>query len=134
MCGEPNAPDAVHNGFLHAFRRRSTFRGEASLETWLWRTVINAAHDLRARDRDVPVAEPEALAIAIAHPHRDSEEALQAAILALPSQQKLTLFLRYYADLDYRAIAEVLEVSPGTVGAALHKAHTAVREQLKEAV
>jgi DNA-directed RNA polymerase specialized sigma24 family protein len=43
------------------------------------------------------------------------------------------LFLRYYADLDYDAIAEALGISPGTVGATLHAAHKAMRERLKEA-
>ncbi len=42
------------------------------------------------------------------------------------------LFLRYYADLDYRAIAEALEIRPGTVGATLNQAHSAMKRVLKE--
>jgi DNA-directed RNA polymerase specialized sigma24 family protein len=42
------------------------------------------------------------------------------------------LFLRYYADLDYRRIAEVLEIRPGTVGATLNQAHAALRRLLEE--
>jgi DNA-directed RNA polymerase specialized sigma24 family protein len=42
------------------------------------------------------------------------------------------LFLRYFADLDYRAIASVLGVTPGTVGSTLNAAHAALRRQLEE--
>ena len=41
-------------------------------------------------------------------------------------------FLRYYADLDYRSIAEVLGVEVGTVSATLSSAHTALRRALQE--
>jgi len=134
VAGERNAADAVHNAFLHALRGRSSFRGDSSLETWLWRTVINAAHDLRDLERDVsPREEPPFEPL---HTQQDvrGDEFVREVILALPTQQKLTLFLRYYADLDYRAIAAILEVTPGTVGAALHNAHAAVRQRLQEAV
>jgi DNA-directed RNA polymerase specialized sigma24 family protein len=42
------------------------------------------------------------------------------------------VFLRYYADLDYRTIAEVLEVELGTVSAALSAAHAALRRSIRE--
>jgi DNA-directed RNA polymerase specialized sigma24 family protein len=42
------------------------------------------------------------------------------------------VFLRYYADLEYRAIAHVLEIEPGTVAATLNAAHRALRERLEE--
>jgi DNA-directed RNA polymerase specialized sigma24 family protein len=43
------------------------------------------------------------------------------------------VFLRYYADLDYRAIAVVLGVERGTVSATLHSAHETIRQQIEEA-
>jgi len=43
------------------------------------------------------------------------------------------LFLRYYADLDYRAIAEALDVKVGTVGSTLNQAQGALRMRLAEA-
>jgi DNA-directed RNA polymerase specialized sigma24 family protein len=44
----------------------------------------------------------------------------------------LAVFLRYYADLDYRAIATALGIEVGTVSATLSAAHTALRRSLKE--
>jgi RNA polymerase sigma factor (sigma-70 family) len=53
-------------------------------------------------------------------------------IAALPERQRLAVFLRYYADLDYRAIAAALEIEVGTVSATLASAHSALRKQLGE--
>jgi RNA polymerase sigma factor (sigma-70 family) len=46
--------------------------------------------------------------------------------------QRLALFLRYYADLDYAGIAEALDISRGTVSATLHAAHATLQTQLSE--
>ena len=58
---------------------------------------------------------------------------MEAIVAGLPERQRLTLFLRYYADLDYEAIAATLGVTTGTVGATLNAAHGALRCSLKEA-
>ncbi len=52
---------------------------------------------------------------------------IATAVASLPERQRLVVFLHYYADLDYAATAEVLGISPGTVGASLHKARKALR-------
>ena len=57
---------------------------------------------------------------------------LRTRIAALPERQRTVLFLRHFADLDYRAIGEVLGISPGTVGATLNAAHAALRRTLEE--
>jgi RNA polymerase sigma factor (sigma-70 family) len=53
-------------------------------------------------------------------------------VAALPERQRLAVFLRYWADLDYRAIASVLGVEVGTVSATLNAAHATLRRSLKE--
>ncbi len=53
-------------------------------------------------------------------------------VAALPERQRLVLFLRYYADLDYAAIAEALNVEVGTVGPTLVAAQRTLRTQLSE--
>ena len=50
----------------------------------------------------------------------------------LPERQRVAVFLRYWADLDYRAIAEVLEVEVGTVSATLSSAHQSLRRSVQE--
>jgi RNA polymerase sigma factor (sigma-70 family) len=58
---------------------------------------------------------------------------LRAVVAALPERQRLVLFLRYYADLEYESIAAAMEVAPGTVGATLSQAHANLRRRLEEA-
>ena len=66
-----------------------------------------------------------------ANGHGHSEfERVRAAVALLPERQRIVLFLRYYADLDYAAIGQAAEISPGTVGATLHAAHSALQQLL----
>lgn len=120
------ARDAVHDGFVRAVRHRRRFRGD-SLEGWIWRIVVNAARRRRARERTMPpeLASPQAAAT--------SENGdLRALVATLPERQRHALFLRYYADLDYQAIAQALGVKPGTVAAHLHAAHETLRRRLEQ--
>jgi RNA polymerase sigma factor (sigma-70 family) len=120
------ARDAVHDGFVRAVRHRRRFRGE-SLEGWLWRIVVNAARRRRGDrfwQRFVPLAEG-----SVETPPQNGD--LRALVAALPERQRYALFLRYYADLDYRSIAEALGVRPGTVAASLHQAHATLRRSLE---
>jgi RNA polymerase sigma-70 factor, ECF subfamily len=123
------AADAVHDAFVQAVRNRSSFRGEGTLEAWVWRMVVNAA---RKRRRDLPDAARELEEVAL-ESRNGFGDPVRAAVAALPERQRLALFLRYYADLDYAAIAAALDITEGTVGATLHAAHAALRKALKEA-
>ena len=127
------ACDAVQDAFALAVRQRTGFRGQGPLEAWLWRIVINSARSRHrsaergaARRADPP-----------AHGNGHAEggmEHVRTALALLSDRQRLVLFLHYYADLDYAAIADALEISPGTVGATLHSARAAMRRLLEEVV
>jgi RNA polymerase sigma-70 factor (ECF subfamily) len=127
VAGDEEAgADAVHDAFVQAVRSRSSFRGEGPLEAWLWRMVVNAA---KKRARREPSAEPQERPEAHENGFGDPVRAL---IASLPERQRLALFLRYYADLDYESIAATLGITSGTVGATLNAAHAALRSSLKE--
>ena len=126
--------DAVQDGFVQAVRRRASFKGDAPLKAWVWRIVINEA--LAERRRRAPELEwhsentstPSANGV----PERDAT--IRAWVAALPERQRLAVFLRYFADLDYQSIAVALEVEVGTVSATLATAHAALRRSYQEAV
>jgi RNA polymerase sigma factor (sigma-70 family) len=120
------AADAVQDAFVQAVRNRRSFRGEGTLEAWVWRMVVNAARQ-RRRELGERVEAAE-----VADMSRNGfGDPVRAAAAALPERQRLVLFLRYYADLDYAAIAAILDVKEGTVGATLHAAHATLREALE---
>lgn len=121
------ATEAVQDGFANVIRSRATFRGEGQLDAWVWRAVVNAARKAvrtpfpeTGSNGSEPVELPPPL------------PELAPLIAALPERQRLVVFLRYYADLDYRTIAEVLGVQVGTVSATLASAHATVRSALEE--
>jgi len=124
------AHDAVQEGFAAAIRSRKTYRAEGSLEAWVWRAVVNAA---KKQHRDRPTDALEGFERAASqNGDADDDRVVRAWIAALPERQRLTVYLRYYADLDYREIAGVLEVEVGTVSAALSAAHRTLRKQIQE--
>jgi RNA polymerase sigma factor (sigma-70 family) len=123
------ARDAVQEAFARAIRSRFEFRGEGSLDAWVWRTLVNVCLSqcrsprLHAAGLDPP---------AETNGHAPEWPELRAAVAALPERQRLALFLRHYADLDYESIAEALGVERGTVAATLHAAHASLRRTMEE--
>jgi RNA polymerase sigma-70 factor (ECF subfamily) len=129
ITGSPeNALDAVQEGFARALHYLRDFRGESQLSTWVWTCVVNAAKTARPRG-ELHLDEK---ATDTATTEDRPSPPLRGLIASLPERQRHALFLRYYADLDYQAIAAVLDVRVGTVGATLNKAHDSLRRQLKE--
>jgi RNA polymerase sigma-70 factor (ECF subfamily) len=128
IVGDPDlAHDAVQDGFARVIRSRESFRDEGSIEGWIWRTVVNAALDVRAK-RLTTTDAPD-----VAHePGNGFGDPVRSMIAALPERQRLVLFLRYYADLDYDRIAATLEIRSGTVAATLNQAHANLRRLLEE--
>jgi RNA polymerase sigma-70 factor (ECF subfamily) len=127
--------DAVQDAFALAVHRRAQFRAEGSLDAWLWRIVVNTARDAAARlslssllPADGVLECKESL-----EERADSRvQDVQALVRELPDRQRLALFLHYYADLDYATIADVLDISVGTVGATLTQARENLHRLLTE--
>jgi RNA polymerase sigma factor (sigma-70 family) len=130
--GHANAPDVVQDAFARLIRKRGSFLGHGTLEGWIWRGVVNTAvshktsdaRRLRRQTRSQIGAEdlnePSALL------------ALKDDLAALSERQRLVVFLRYYADLDYATIGATLGISPGTVASTLSSAHKRLRGALAE--
>jgi RNA polymerase sigma factor (sigma-70 family) len=62
----------------------------------------------------------------------DGGSVVREAVRRLPQRQRDALFLRYYLDFDYRAIAEALDVEVGTISTTLHAARNSLRDALQE--
>jgi RNA polymerase sigma factor (sigma-70 family) len=129
--GDPErARDAVQEGFARAIRGRATFQGTGPLEAWVARCVLNAALDLNRVFSRIE-SEPEDVP-ADSTASDDSGSVIREAVRQLPQRQRDALFLRYYLDFDYRAIAEALDVEVGTISATLHTARNSLMDALQE--
>lgn len=119
------ARDAVQEGFARALRASGRYEGRGSLEGWVWRIVLRTALEQRRTGEEVALDEADP---AFVEPERDF--ALARAVQALPPRRRLVVFLRYFADLPYRTIAEALAIDEGTVAATLAQARQALAETL----
>jgi RNA polymerase sigma-70 factor (ECF subfamily) len=134
--------------FLKAYEARSTYRGEASLSTWLIRIAINLAHDyhrnrrlgfwrrLLAGGRDVSEVAGR-LPAATVTPEQDllAKEKLAAvwsAVERLSPQQRSVFVLRFVEEMSLEEIGATTKLKVGTVKAHLFRALDAVRKQMKE--
>jgi RNA polymerase sigma factor (sigma-70 family) len=122
-----SAHDAVQEGCARALRTSRQYAGRGSLEGWVWRIVLRTALEQRRPGRDLSLEEVDP---GFVEPERDP--ALTAAVRSLPPRRRLIVFLRYFADLPYRTIAEVLGIDEGTVAATLAQARHALAEILDE--
>ena len=113
-----SARDVVQEAFAQALRDQGGFRGDASLEAWVWRIAFRVAIGSKG-SRELSVDEvPE-----VAFVDENADPTLAAAVRELPPQRRMAIFLRYFADLSYADIGEVLGVAEGTVAATLSQAH-----------
>ncbi len=123
-----SALEAVQEGFADALRHSGQWAGRGQLEGWLWRCVVNRARKALPR----PVVELPADERGAIVGRGDGELAVRLA--GLPERQRLVVFLRYFADLEYREIAAALDIETGTVSATLHAAHANLRAGYEEAL
>jgi RNA polymerase sigma-70 factor (ECF subfamily) len=108
------ARDAAQEGFARALANLHQFKG-GSLAAWVWRIAYNAA--LESRESREVAGEVEVQLV-----DQVSDPELAAALRQLSPRRRLIVFLRYFADLSYAEIAQVCDVSPGTVAATLAQA------------
>lgn len=126
--------DAVQSAFVSAVRNRRTFRGSGDLDAWLWTIVLREARRLARADHNISLDDISegALGERASNGHGDPEWlGIRRYIAWLPPRQREAVFLRYFADLDYRTIARVLDIEPGTVSATLSAAHQTLRKRLE---
>jgi len=122
-----SARDVVQETFVRAIRKRRDFRGEGSLEAWVWRIAFRTALEQQQARHSLPTMSG-SLDPGLPEPERDPE--LAAAVRSLPPRKRLVVFLHYFADLSYGEIATALGISEGTVAATLSQARTALAETL----
>jgi RNA polymerase sigma-70 factor, ECF subfamily len=114
----PDALDATQDTFVLAFRRASSFRGESSFGTWLYRIGINACRDLlRSRARlPEPQAEPEPTGNTPAIDHDVVERlAISRALASLPEEYGRAVALHDLGGVPYEEISKMETVPIGTV-------------------
>lgn len=142
LRNEADTADVVQLAFVRALRALPSFRGAATVRSWLYRIAINCALSwLRDHRREVPT-EPSELLSATASPEPSATQrlesldrgaALRAAVAQLPPKQRLVLELRVFDDLSFREVAELADCSENTAKVNFHYALRRLRELMNGA-
>lgn len=133
-----DADDCLQNTFLKAWRSLENFRGDAQLYTWLYRIATNETLSFLSRQQTRgEYAGLEAADRLPSDPWFDGNQvqtALHQAIAKLPPKQKAVFLLRYFEEMPYEKIAQVLETSEGALKASYHHAYEKVKAWMKESL
>ena len=140
-----DAWDVAQEAFIKAYQALPGFRGQSAFYTWLFRIVMNVAHD-KARQRGAqgrafgtervaeeewertmpdPGEEPDAAAA-----RAEQRARIQQGLAALPEHHRAIIMLSDLEGLSYREIADVLDIPMGTVMSRLHNARKRLRVAL----
>lgn len=123
------AEDLVAEAFSRAWMSWRTVRDHPAPRAWVVRTALNTRVSWwRRRHREVALDGHDVAAATSQHPALD--DSLVTALRRLPVRQREVIALRLLLDLDTETTARVLGISGGTVGAHLHRALAALRDEL----
>ena len=118
---ENDAWDLAQEGFLKAWRSIHQFQGRSSFYTWLYSLTVNLAIDsLRRKGRRVEVELDDAIPSSLPSPRANYQrteirEHINAALAQLSPEHRAVIVLKEIEDLQYQEIAEILNLSIGTV-------------------
>jgi RNA polymerase sigma-70 factor, ECF subfamily len=138
VLNHDDANDLLQNTFMKAWTSIDLFRGDAKLSTWLYKIAVNecitflnnqrAMNNVSIDDTDVFLLEQ-----LKSDDYFDGDELqlkLQKAILSLPEKQRIVFTMKYYDDMKYEEISEILGTTVGALKASYHYAVKKVEEFL----
>ncbi|MFN2396092.1 MAG: RNA polymerase sigma factor [Bacteroidales bacterium] len=131
--------DIVQEVFLKAWKGLENFRADSGLFTWLYRIATNEALSfLKSKKRrfflpwqDVENTMAQKLETDVYFTGNEIQKKLQNAILTLPEKQRVVFNMRYYDEIRYEEMSEILGTSEGALKASYHHAVKKVEEYVK---
>lgn len=135
-----DANDVVQNCFIKVYRGVGKFEGKSKLYTWLYRIATNEAITFlnKKAKKGTSSIDEEASYLANtlkADEYFDGDAAqmqLQLALSTLPDKQKIVFNMRYFEEMSYKDMAEILETSVGALKASYHHAVKKIENYFKE--
>ena len=130
VINHDDTDDVLQNVFLKVWKNIENFRADSSLFTWLYRIATNEAlsfiNDRKRKSHHLLDEGSEFLLSTLeADDYFEGDQAqmiLQKAILTLPDKQRLVFNMKYFDEMKYHEMAEILETSVGALKASYHHA------------
>jgi|TARA_B100001063_G_C16530436_1_gene436128 RNA polymerase sigma-70 factor (ECF subfamily) len=131
--------DVLQNTFIKVFKNIHNFKGESKLFSWMYRIATNEAISfLNKRAKRNQISSEDLQQQLIANLESDVyfegdeiQLKLQKAIASLPAKQQQVFNMKYFQELKYREMSEILETSEGALKASYHHAAKKIEEYLK---
>ena len=130
-----DANDVLQNVFLKAWSKLDSFHQESKISTWLYRIALNESLDFMRRKKAQMVStdddETTVGSMLLADDYFNGTEVeamLQEAVAQLPDVQRTVFNMRYFDDMKYSEISEILQTSEGSLKASYHIAVKKISE------
>lgn len=135
-----DASDLLQNTFLKAWQNLEYFRGDARLSTWLYKIAVNESLSFLARERKRYAMSLDDQESALANMieadfYFDGDaaaELLRKAVVTLPEKQRLVFNMKYYDEMKYEEISEILGTSVGALKASYHLAVKKIEKYIED--
>ena len=136
-----DANDVLQNTFLKAWTSIDNFRGDAKLSTWLYKIAINESITFINKKKamsQLSIDDDDSFLVNQLESDEwfDGDQAqvnLQKAIASLPEKQRLVFNMRYYDEMKYEQMSEILGTSEGALKASYHHAVKKIEQFLGQA-
>lgn len=128
-----DADDVMQNTFMKAWMALDSYRGDSKPSTWIYRIALNECLTFLQRQRSIVPLENEDGSLVKeleSDPYFDGDELalkLQQAIAKLPDKQRIVFNLKYFDEMKYEEMSELLQTSVGALKASYHLAVAKVR-------
>ena len=140
VLNHDDADDVLQNTFIKVYKNIDGFKGDSKLFSWMYRIATNEALNFikqRAKvqgitDTDYQDRLVENLEADVYFEGDEIQHQLQKAIATLPEKQKLVFNMKYFQNLKYEEISEILNTSVGGLKASYHLAVKKLEQYLKE--
>lgn len=140
VLNHDDADDVLQNTFIKIYKNIDGFKGDSKLFSWMYRIATNEALNFikqRAKIQGVSDTDYQDKLVANleADVYFEGDEIqlqLQKAIATLPEKQKLVFNMKYFQELKYEEISEILDTSVGGLKASYHLAVKKLEQYLKE--
>lgn len=139
VLNHEDSDDVLQNVFVKVWQGLKEFRYESKLYTWMYRIATNEALNFLSEKNRKVYGNTDGITLALENTLESDiyfngdkiQRELQKAVLALSERQRLIFNMKYFDDMTYDDMAEILNVAVGTLKATYHNAVKKIEESLK---
>lgn len=140
LLNHDDANDVLQNTFIKVYQNIHTFKGKSRLFSWLYRIATNESLDFinqKSKRQHLSLTDYNLQQVELLpdDPLFDGDQAellLLKAVATLPEKQQLVFKMKYFQDMDYQSMSEILQTSIGALKASYHHAVKKIETFLQE--